>query len=245
MYAFLRLFHSTVLHAESLPSLQQLVNFPSLMGKHPKDGAKSCVMCGVSARFVKSQKECKGDTAPFITTYDRAVCSACRQISWVVVETNLQVKWCSSCHTFCVEAAFESGKDGQRLKRCTHCRDLDRAAKRKSTSAENEGEAASSSKVSGSAGIFVDRSRTETEHAEQLITVQSMAANRSMSVLDTFLPEKRSADGALGSSVDERATAKRGKTDKLAAESVAGKGNGTSPNQEDDSSTETESSLSS
>jgi len=112
------------------------------------DGCRNCVMCGhlcsnsVSKNLKKKNKDGNTNTIndnntrnksydksskksryPVIPTQNKGLCTMCDVQVWIIIESNLQIKWCKGCKNFRLWAAF--GEKGLATK-CIRCRDRQR-----------------------------------------------------------------------------------------------------------------------
>lgn len=65
----------------------------------------------------------KNGQFPIIPTQNKGLCTQCDVNVWVVVQNNLEIKWCKGCKNFRPWAAF--GDKGLATK-CVRCRDRQR-----------------------------------------------------------------------------------------------------------------------
>jgi hypothetical protein len=94
---------------QSVPEFHCLANFQDLQAGY-------CTMCG----HARPKKGTKGATGAVIPPQNKGVCTECDVKVWVVLENDLQVKWCKGCKNFRLWASF--GEKGHTSK-CFPCRD--------------------------------------------------------------------------------------------------------------------------
>jgi len=110
------------------------------------NGKRNCVMCGklrlcsaavaaaaknggssnfraVSRSKSQSPDGDEDDTTHIIPRQNKGLCTACDITVWVILETNLEIKWCKGCKNFRPWSAF--GCKGSATK-CARCRDRQR-----------------------------------------------------------------------------------------------------------------------
>jgi len=127
-----------------IPDFTSLVNFPAHMSQKQAsmipDGMRCCVMCGhacpcTSVKNKKGAKKAsdngeqinsrKGTNSSYaiIPTQNKGLCTQCDVNVWVVMNNNLEIKWCKGCKNFRPWAAF--GEKGLATK-CVRCRERQR-----------------------------------------------------------------------------------------------------------------------
>jgi hypothetical protein len=121
-----------------IPEFPSLVNYPSHMSQKQTgslpDGMRCCVMCGQACRcsVSKTKKGMKNNglntknpngSYAMIPTQNKGLCTSCDVNVWIVLSSNLEIKWCKGCKNFRPWAAF--GDKGLATK-CVRCRDRQR-----------------------------------------------------------------------------------------------------------------------
>merc|ERR1712151_717587 len=109
------------------------------------EGYRNCVMCGhlcstsVMRKFKKCGKNNDNNSPrssnnkminnnnqqrfPVIPTQNKGLCTICDVQVWIIVESNIQIKWCKGCKNFRSWASF--GEKGMATK-CIRCRERQR-----------------------------------------------------------------------------------------------------------------------
>jgi len=128
-----------------VPEFTSLVNFPVHISQKQSaslpDGMRCCVMCGQACQSNGSGKASKRAPAnkagakdknaalgtsgnyAVIPTQNKGLCTSCDVNVWIVVQSNLQIKWCKGCKNFRPWASF--GDKGLATK-CVRCRERQR-----------------------------------------------------------------------------------------------------------------------
>lgn len=109
----------------SVPSLEELANFPQYCGmRKGKDGTKFCIMCGISRPYFETRKEGRETGKPFSVKASKGVCTSCEALVW---KTNgIQVRFCNQCRNFCLLDDFverRANKTNAFVGSCAPCRD--------------------------------------------------------------------------------------------------------------------------
>lgn len=123
----------------AIPEFTALVNYPSHMSQKQTaslpEGMRCCVMCGQACRCSMSKSTKKGGkkddlnsknpngSYAMIPTQNKGLCTSCDVNVWIVLGSNLEIKWCKGCKNFRPWAAF--GEKGLATK-CVRCRDRQR-----------------------------------------------------------------------------------------------------------------------
>jgi hypothetical protein len=97
-----------------------------MCGKLRVCSASSLVKLGKSPKqeeVTSMPQEEDDSTAHIIPRQNKGLCTACDVTVWVVVNDNLEIKWCKGCKNFRPWAAF--GDKGSATK-CVRCRDRQR-----------------------------------------------------------------------------------------------------------------------
>jgi hypothetical protein len=114
-----------------VPEFTSLVNFSQKRSDNLADGMRCCVMCGDACSYSSRSQNKKGSgqdqvgdkgisCAAIIPGQNKGLCTNCDVNVWVVVQTDLEIKWCKGCKNFRPWAAF--GEKGLATK-CLRCRE--------------------------------------------------------------------------------------------------------------------------
>lgn len=71
----------------------------------------------------RSNKSQNNQRFPVIPTQNKGLCTVCDVQVWIIVESNIQIKWCKGCKNFRSWASF--GEKGMATK-CIRCRERQR-----------------------------------------------------------------------------------------------------------------------
>lgn len=104
---------SSTKHVENIPvpNNGDVLNYPEYIGVHGTLDKRNCVMCGECLLCMgNGSRKREQQSRDFIPFNNSGVCTTCEKTVWVVVESDLEIKWCQCCCKFCPRSAFDDIK---------------------------------------------------------------------------------------------------------------------------------------